>query len=68
MLSSCADIEDVFARQRFASRLQGHLPGVRFMRITKGDDVGKQARIALLLAGTCCLMAAMFEWIVSELQ
>jgi hypothetical protein len=34
----------------------------------KGDDVGKQARIALLLAGTACLMAAMFEWIVSELQ
>jgi hypothetical protein len=36
--------------------------------ITRGDDVGKQARIALLLAGSACLMAVMFEWIVAELQ
>jgi hypothetical protein len=30
--------------------------------------VGKEARIALLLAGSACLMAVMFDWIVSELQ
>ncbi len=38
------------------------------MSITEGDDVGKQARMALLLAGSACLMAVMVEWIVSELQ
>jgi hypothetical protein len=30
--------------------------------------MGKQARMALLLAGSACLMAVMVEWIVSELQ
>ncbi len=39
-----------------------------FVSITEGDDVGKQARMALLLAGSACLMAVMVEWIVSELQ
>jgi hypothetical protein len=38
------------------------------MTITKGDDVGKEARVALLLAGSACLMAVMIEWLVSELQ
>jgi hypothetical protein len=38
------------------------------MSITEGDDVGKEARIALLLASSACLMAVMFDWIVSELQ
>jgi hypothetical protein len=30
--------------------------------------MGKEARVALLLAGTACLLAVMVEWIVSELQ
>jgi hypothetical protein len=38
------------------------------MTITEGDDVGKEARVALLLAGSACLMAVMIEWLVSELQ
>jgi len=32
-----------------------------------GKSVGKQARIGLLLAGTCCLLAVMVDWIVEEL-
>ncbi len=34
----------------------------------KGETMGKEARIALLLAGASCLLAAMIDWIVSELQ
>jgi hypothetical protein len=34
----------------------------------KGDIMGKEARIALLLAGTSCLMAVMIDWVVEELQ
>lgn len=30
--------------------------------------MGKEARIALLLAGSACLMAVMVEWAISELQ
>jgi hypothetical protein len=30
--------------------------------------MGKEARTGLLLAATCCLLAAMVDWIVSELQ
>jgi hypothetical protein len=30
--------------------------------------MGKEARIALLLTGTACLLAVMVEWIVGELQ
>lgn len=30
--------------------------------------MGKEARVALLLSGTACLMAVMVEWIISELQ
>jgi hypothetical protein len=29
--------------------------------------VGKHARVGLLLAGTCCLLAVMVDWIVEEL-
>ena len=29
--------------------------------------MGKQPRIALLLAGTCCLLAVMADWIAEEL-
>jgi hypothetical protein len=30
--------------------------------------MGKEARVALLLSGTACLMAVMVDWIISELQ
>jgi hypothetical protein len=30
--------------------------------------MGKEARIALLLAGAACLTAVMVEWVVSELK
>jgi hypothetical protein len=30
--------------------------------------MGKEARVALILAGTACLLAVMVEWVVSELQ
>jgi hypothetical protein len=30
--------------------------------------MGKEARIALLLAGTACLTAVMVEWVVEELK
>lgn len=34
----------------------------------KGEVMGKEARIALLLAGTSCLLAVMIDWVVEELQ
>ena len=30
--------------------------------------MGKEARTALLLAGTSCLLAVMIDWVVEELQ
>jgi hypothetical protein len=30
--------------------------------------MGKEARIGLLLAGTCCLLAVMVDWVVEELN
>lgn len=30
--------------------------------------MGKEARVALLLAGTACLVAVMVEWVVDELK
>jgi hypothetical protein len=29
--------------------------------------MGKEARVALLLAGTACLLAVMVDWVVEEL-
>jgi hypothetical protein len=29
--------------------------------------MGKEARVGLLLAGTCCLLACMVDWIIAEL-
>jgi hypothetical protein len=34
----------------------------------EGDVMGKEARTALLLAATACLLAVMVEWIIGELQ
>ena len=33
----------------------------------KGEVMGKEARVALLLAGSSCLLAVMVEWVISEL-
>jgi hypothetical protein len=30
--------------------------------------MGKEARSALLLSGTACLLAVMVDWVVAELQ
>jgi hypothetical protein len=29
--------------------------------------MGKEARIALLLAASCCLLAVMVDWVIEEL-
>ena len=34
----------------------------------KGEMMGKEARVALLLAGSACLLAVMVEWVISELE
>jgi hypothetical protein len=34
----------------------------------KGEIMGKEARIALILAGSAFLIAAMLDWVVQELQ
>jgi hypothetical protein len=34
----------------------------------KGNAMGKEARSALLLAASACLLAVMVEWIVGELS
>lgn len=50
--------------------LRGNLPGNRLENTHKirGDAMGKEARVALLLAGSACLLAVMVEWVVSELK
>jgi hypothetical protein len=35
---------------------------------TKGDLMGKHARIGLLLGASACLLAAMVDWVVEELN
>jgi hypothetical protein len=34
----------------------------------KGEMMGKEARVALILAGSACLVAVMLDWVISELQ
>ena len=34
---------------------------------TKGDVMGKQARIGLLLGASACLLAVMVDWVIEEL-
>jgi hypothetical protein len=34
----------------------------------KGETMGKEARVALLLAGSACLLAVMVEWVIGELN
>jgi hypothetical protein len=34
----------------------------------RGTSMGKEARIGLLLASCCCLLAVMVDWVVEELK
>ena len=57
-------------RQRgLLRRLPGHLlSGPRVYECDEGDAMGKEARTGLLLGATCCLLAVMVDWIVTELK
>ena len=41
---------------------------VTWVRYRGGNNVGKEARIGLLLGATCCLLAVMVDWVVEELS
>jgi len=36
--------------------------------LTKGDLMGKEARIGLLLGASACLLAVMVDWVIEELH
>jgi hypothetical protein len=36
--------------------------------LRRGKVMGKEARVALLLAGAACLTAVMVEWVIEELK
>ena len=38
-----------------------------FGMATKGDAMGKEARLGLLLGASACLLAVMLDWVVEEL-
>ena len=38
-----------------------------FGMATKGDAMGKEARLGLLLGASACLLAVMVDWVVEEL-
>jgi hypothetical protein len=38
------------------------------MARTKGDVMGREARIGLLLGASACLLAVMVDWVVEELN
>jgi hypothetical protein len=35
---------------------------------TKGDVMGKEARLGLLLGASACLLAVMVDWVLEELN
>jgi hypothetical protein len=35
---------------------------------TKGDVMGREARVGLLLGASACLLAIMVDWVVDELN
>ena len=39
-----------------------------FGMATKGDAMGKEARLGLLLGASACLLAVMVDWVVEELN
>lgn len=42
--------------------------GPPFGRPGKGEVMGREARVALLLTAAACLTAVMVEWAIAELQ
>jgi hypothetical protein len=36
--------------------------------VTKGDALGREARIGLLLGASACLLAVMVDWVIEELN
>jgi hypothetical protein len=36
--------------------------------VTKGDAMGREARIGLLLGASACLLAVMVDWVIEELN
>jgi hypothetical protein len=67
-VSSLVGVEDSFAIEGFCYT---RVPGIRFQfrvhECVEGDAMGKEARVGLLLAGACCLLACMVDWIIVEL-
>jgi hypothetical protein len=56
------------ARERFAQkRLRVSAISSVITSALRGDSMGKEARVGLLLAGACCLLACMVDWIIVEL-
>jgi hypothetical protein len=37
-------------------------------RPTRGEEMGTQARVGLLLGAAACLLAVMVDWVVEELN
>jgi hypothetical protein len=56
------------ARERFAQKsLRVSAISSVITSALRGDSMGKEARVGLLLAGACCLLACMVDWIIVEL-
>jgi len=51
---------------RHGSQWRVRSPVARHMR--KGDVMGKEARIGLLLGACACLVAVLVDWVVEELH
>jgi hypothetical protein len=43
-------------------------PGLVSLSPIGGNVMGKEARVALLLSGSACLLAVMVDWVVEELK
>jgi hypothetical protein len=43
-------------------------PSLHVAQSDRGNVMGKEARIALLLSGSACLLAVMVDWVVEELK
>ncbi len=60
------DVSSMFATLGLRGKQPGHSLGVTIS--FGGGVMGKQARVALILAGTACLLACMVDWVVEELH
>ena len=41
---------------------------MRIEKPTKGDVMGKEARVGLLLGASACLLAVMVDWVIEDLH